>query len=127
MCGACIRGTGDKGSFKAYVVDRCSDCAHGDLDFAMGGTGRWNINWRFAPCKNGGDPTFIFEGSNTYYWKIQPRGTKSPVKKLWVNGVKASRTQDNFFVIQGDEPYYGAQEVKTKTILKKRKKTQVSL
>ncbi|CAM9561036.1 unnamed protein product, partial [Ascophyllum nodosum] len=127
MCGACIKGKGDRGEFRAYVMDRCPECAHGDLDFAMGGTGRWNINWRFVPCDDGDDPTFIFEGSNAHYWKIQPRGSKSPVEKLWVNGEKATRTQDNFFVIQGDEPYDGDQEVKTKTFLRKRKKTKVSL
>lgn len=137
LCGACIEGVASGegsgttplvGTFNAFVTDRCPECSFGDLDFGMDGDGRWEISWRFVKCpvKGRNDPSFIFEGSNEWYWKIQARGTKTPVKKLWVNGVKAERTQDNFFVIsQG--PYEGEQLVKTKTIRNKRKKQMVAL
>ncbi|CAN0469726.1 unnamed protein product, partial [Ascophyllum nodosum] len=46
--------------------------------------------------------------------------------KLWVNGEKGYAHSRQFFRHQGDEPYDGDQEVKTKTFLRKRKKTQVS-
>ena len=135
MCGACIEGTGTghgsgknpiKGKFKGFVSDSCAECSKGDLDFAKSGDGRWDISWKFVECPSGGDPSFIFEGSNEWYWKIQPRGTKSPVSELWVDGNKASMTQDNFFTAQGG-PFYGEQVVKTKTMFGETKKTKVSM
>ena len=135
ICGACIEGSGTgkgsgknpiKGSFKGFVSDSCAECSKGDLDFAKSGDGRWDISWKFVACPSGGDPSFIFEGSNAWYWKIQPRGTKSPVKDLWVDGKSATMTQDNFFTAQGG-PYYGEQVVKTKTMFGETKTTKVSL
>lgn len=51
---------------------------------------------------------------------------QAPVEKLWVNDVRATRTQDNFFEIESG-PYNGEQVVKTKTMLKQRKKNMVAL
>ncbi|CAN0109294.1 unnamed protein product, partial [Hapterophycus canaliculatus] len=79
MCGACIEGEGSgvgagadpvEGAFKAYVTDRCPECAFGDLDFATAGDGRWDITWQFVPCEGSSDQSFLFEGSNEYYWKV---------------------------------------------------------
>ena len=135
MCGACIEGTGTgkgsgknpiKGKFKGFVSDSCGGCAKGDLDFAKSGDGRWDISWKFVECPSGGNPSFIFEGSNEWYWKIQPRETKSPVTQLWVDGKKATMTQDNFFTASNG-PFYGEQVVKTQTMLGETKKTKVSL
>ena len=135
ICGACIEGTGTgkgagknpiKGKFKGFVSDSCEECAKGDLDFAKSGDGRWDIEWKFVECPSGDNPSFIFEGSNEWYWKIQARETKSPVTQLWVDGKKAKMTQDNFFTASGG-PYYGEQVVKTKTMFGDEKKTKVSL
>ncbi|CAM9702843.1 unnamed protein product [Pylaiella littoralis] len=135
MCGACIEGEGSgegagadpvEGPFKAYVTDRCPECVPGDLDFSVSGDGRWDITWRFVPCEASSDQTFLFEGSNDFYWKIQPRGGRSPVERLWVNGVEASRSQDNFFILEGG-PFEGEQEVLTKTFLNKRRKQSVAM
>lgn len=57
----------------------CPECSSGDLDFAADGDGRWDISWHFVPCDGGDDITYIFEGSNEFYWKIQPRGGKVSV------------------------------------------------
>lgn len=124
MCGACIEGTGTGGgsgatpigTFKAYVSDKCPECASGSLDFALTGDGRWDIEWSFVPCPGSDVPTFMFEGSNLFYWKIQPRGTASPVEELTVNGLPGMRTDDNFFVIEDGGPFEGPQEVTTTTI-----------
>ncbi|CAM9664879.1 unnamed protein product, partial [Laminaria digitata] len=135
MCGACIEGTGTghgsgknpiKGKFKGFVSDSCEKCSKGDLDFAKSGDGRWDIEWKFAECPSGGDPSFMFEGSNEGYWKIQARETKSPVTQLWVDGKKATMTKDNFFTASGG-PFYGEQTVKTKTMFGETKKTKVAL
>lgn len=125
LCGACIEGEGSgegaganpvTGSFKAFVSDQCPECAYGDLDFSQSGDGRWDITWNFVPCPGGDDEaSFLFEGSNDFYWKIQPRGTKTPVQSLSVNGAAGSRTDDNFFVVRGD--LAGEQSVTTTTII----------
>lgn len=56
--------------FPAYH-NRCPECAFGDLDFASSGDGRWDITWRFVPCEDSSDQTFLFEGSNEFYWKVR--------------------------------------------------------
>lgn len=126
MCGACIEGEGSgvgsggnpiSGKFKAYVSDKCPECKNGDLDFSESGDGRWEISWKFVPCSGGNEePSFMFEGSHEYYWKLQPRGTKSPVVELSVNGAKGERTDDNFFIVTEGVPFYGEQHVVTKTV-----------
>lgn len=135
MCGACIVGFGTgvgsgknpiKGTFRGFVSDSCAECAKGDLDFAMVGDGRWDIIWKFVQCRSGGDPQFIFEGSNEWYWKIQSRATTSPVKELWIDGEKATKTDDNFFTAS-EGPYYGKKVVRTTTVFGEKKKTKVSL
>lgn len=126
MCGACIEGEGSgvgsggnpiSGKFKAYVSDKCPECQHGDLDFSESGDGRWEISWKFVPCSGGREePSFIFEGSHEFYWKLQPRGTETPVVELSVNGAKGERTDDNFFIVTEGVPFYGEQHVSTKTV-----------
>ena len=91
----------------------------------MPGDGRWDIEWEFVPCP-GESISFEFEGSNAHYWKIQPRGTETPVVSLTINGQAASRTQDNFFVLEGG-PWEGAQTVETTTVAGVTETTQVSL
>lgn len=107
-CGACleVEGTGRglganpiRGKFKAFVMDRCPECKFGDLDLSASGDGRWEIKWRFVKCP-GEAVSLLFEGSNAYYWKLQPRGSKTPIKKAWLNGMQGSRSQDNFFVFR---------------------------
>lgn len=51
--------------------NRCPECAFGDLDFSSSGDGRWDITWGFAPCEDSSDQTFLFEGSNEFYWKVR--------------------------------------------------------
>ncbi|CAM9700723.1 unnamed protein product [Ascophyllum nodosum] len=137
LCGACIEGEGSgngagsdpiTGPFKAYVMDKCPECATGDLDFSKSGDGRWDISWKFVECPGSSEPSFIFEGSHEYYWKIQPRGTKTPVVELTVDGAAGSKTDDNFFEVPGAPyPLHGAQRVKTTTMMGKTATQEVSL
>lgn len=107
-CGACLLVTGSgrgqganpiRGTFLAYVMDRCPECKHGDIDLSMPGDGRWLVSWKFVPCPSD-DVFFLFEGSNVYYWKLQPRGMKAPAKDVMVNGIRGHRTNDNFHIFQ---------------------------
>lgn len=111
-CGACLevegsgRGLGAtpiRGKFKAFVMDRCPECKFGDLDLSVSGDGRWDIKWKFVKCP--GEPvSLLYEGSNPYYWKLQPRGSKTPVRKVWVGGIQGVRSQDNFFIFRNGAP-----------------------
>ena len=103
-------------SMQAYVSDQCPECAESDLDFAQAGDGRWEIEWHFVECAGGGPPEFVFEGSNPFFWKLQPRGTASPVERLAVNGMDLIRTNDNFFEIVVGLPFEGEQTVEVWTI-----------
>ncbi|CAM9985233.1 unnamed protein product, partial [Choristocarpus tenellus] len=107
MCGACVKGrvtsngNGNSpvtGHFEGYIMDQCPDCNHGDLDFGISGDGRWKVEWEFGKCQ-GSKPTFLFESSNSYFIKVQPRGMPMPAKRVKINGIKATRTQDNFFEV----------------------------
>lgn len=110
MCGSCVKGTSENHpNFKGFVSDKCPECGTDDLDLSMDGDGRFPIDWEFVPCP-GSKPTFIFEGSNEYYWKIQPRGTSTPVVSLFVSGKCGKRTDDNFFIVE-EGPFIGPQLV----------------
>ncbi|CAM9772676.1 unnamed protein product [Choristocarpus tenellus] len=134
-CGACVRGKGTgKGSgnspitgvFEGYIMDKCPECKHSDLDFGMGGDGRWEIEWEFVKCK-GSKPTFLFEGSNSYYIKVQPRGMSTPAKKVKIDGIKGTRTQDNFFEVHNGAGFPQEFKIMVKTRDGKKYKSKVSL
>lgn len=114
-CGACIelrgpgRGSGGspiRGIARAYIHDRCPECRRGDVDLSKGGDGRWAVNWKFVPCPNN-DASFVFEGSNNFYKKIQVRGLRYPAAMMFIAGRKAERSQDNFFIAHGGFPHRG--------------------
>lgn len=110
-CGACVEFEGEGvgsganpivGRKIGYVHDRCPECHHGSLDLSKSGDGRWQIRFRFIKCPFEENVlTFLFEGSNYWYWKIQPRGLQYPAKSLVINGLPTEpRTQDNFFIVR---------------------------
>lgn len=92
---------------------------------ADSGDGRWDIEWKFVPCP-GESISFKFEGSNAYFWKLQPQGIETPVEFLTINGKEASRTQDNHFELEGG-PWSGAQTVVTTTVAGVSRTSEVSL
>lgn len=126
-CGACLNVTGSGhgsgsnpivGNFIAYVMDRCPECNYGDIDLSRDGDGRWDVSWRFIECPVQ-DLSFLFEGSNEYYWKMQPRGLRSPATQVLVNGVAGERTQDNFYIFPSG-PFSMPANVSITTSLDKR-------
>ena len=70
-CGKCIKawGSGEgsgmtplKGPIYATVDNVCPECKSGDVDFGMGGDGRWKIQWQFVGCEEarfGGSPHYL--------------------------------------------------------------------
>lgn len=100
----------------------------GDLDFAVsvsGTVGVWDIEWKFVACP-GEAISFTFGISNPYFWSLQPRGTKTPVESLTINGQEAARDQFNYFKLAGG-PWTGAQTVVTTTLAGVVQTSQVTL
>ncbi len=83
----------------------------------MSGDGRWDIEWKFVECP-GEDISFVSPSANGYYWKVQPRGTKTPVEYLSFAGQSGVRTDDNHFVFQnwGGDGWSGTQWIESKTV-----------
>ncbi|CAM9416936.1 unnamed protein product, partial [Hapterophycus canaliculatus] len=134
MCGACLEGTASgvgegatpfPSTFKGFITDQCPECASGDLDMSVSGDGRWDIEWKFVPCP-GETISFKFEGSNPYFWKIQPQGTETPVESVRINGQRMARTLDNHFELEGG-PWEGSQTVETTTVAGVTRTSEVSL
>jgi hypothetical protein len=58
-CGRCVKVTGRGegggatpiiGPIYASVDNECPECAFGDVDFGLGGDGRWRIQWDYVDC-----------------------------------------------------------------------------
>ncbi|GAA3514623.1 hypothetical protein GCM10022393_30730 [Aquimarina addita] len=93
-CGACIEVTGAKGSVILQVVDRCPECASGDVDmteeaFAMIADvidGRVPISWKFVPCElDSSDDSIKInfkEGSSEYWTAIQFRNSRYAISTM---------------------------------------------
>lgn len=112
-CGACLEVTGSRGSTIVKVVDRCPECAPGDVDltqqaFALIGNptdGRIPISWKYVPCPLINNNIKInFKEENIYYTAIQFRDIKHAVSSMeyretptapWTN---VNRENYNFFI-----------------------------
>jgi expansin (peptidoglycan-binding protein) len=111
-CGMCftLYGTGVgsganpiKGPIYGFVNNLCPECATGSVDLGVTGDGRWNIYWTANDCPVGNTYLqYLWQGSNTYYIKVQVRNHRVPVAKLEMKGKDGVyhagvRTSDNFW------------------------------
>lgn len=96
---------------------RCPECSEGDLDLGTGLDGRWEIEWKFVACP-GEEVSFKVVEMTPYYWKLQPRGTATPVEWLTIGGRAAARTDDNHFELEHEagNPWFEPQMVVTTTV-----------
>jgi expansin (peptidoglycan-binding protein) len=90
-CGACAAIDGPDGSIRVRIVDRCPECAPGDIDLAAEAfaliaepsAGRVPITWRYAPCDVAGPLRYRFkEGSNPFWTAIQVRNHRHAIASL---------------------------------------------
>lgn len=90
-CGACVRVLGPKGEITLKVVDRCPECAEGDIDLSTEAfvqlaelkDGRIPIKWRYVPCSAENTiKVFFEEGTSPYYFKAQFRDFKYALEKV---------------------------------------------
>lgn len=117
-CGMCFRvhGTGQgagndpiTGTFTAFVKDLCPECHAGALDLAENGDGRWKIEIQAIQCPVGnGKIEYKFQGSNSYYLKLQIRNARIPATGVEMYQPKSHRwsalhhTTDGFWVFGSD-------------------------
>lgn len=136
-CGAYIEATGPKGTVTVKIVDRCPECAPGDIDFSPEAfdeiadrvQGRVPITWNLVSAPQGiGNLQFVVkDGSNPWWIGIQVRNHATVVSSMdaLVNGswVPLERQQYNYFLAPsglGNGPFtlrvtdlYGEQLTKT--------------
>lgn len=110
LCGAYLSVTGPVGTAQVLIVDLCPGCAAGDLDLdtaafqAVTGTndGRYPISWQLVSPPLAGPIGYRFQGSNSYYVKVQVINHRNPVYRIELaTGVSSyialPRTADGFF------------------------------
>lgn len=114
VCGACIAAEGPKGSVTVRIVDRCPECAPGDVDFSEQAfariadlaAGRVAISWRFVPCDVDGPVRYRFkDGSSPFWVAIQVRSHRHAIASLeaQVGGAWRSLPREtyNYFIAEG--------------------------
>lgn len=52
----------------ALVTNRCPECAHGSIDQAIDGNGRWQVQWYATPCPVGNSNLMYSITVIDYYW-----------------------------------------------------------
>jgi expansin (peptidoglycan-binding protein) len=112
LCGAYVEVTGPKGTATVKIVDRCPECATGDIDLSKQAfaliadlvAGRVPIRWRIVGPDLQGPIVYRFkEGSNPYWTAVQIRNHRNPIASLEyrISGgtfKSIPRTDYNYFV-----------------------------
>ena len=121
MCGATIEVTGPQGTVVVRVVDRCPECAAGDVDMspqafeqiAQISAGRVAISWKLISPALSGPIAYRFkEGSNQWWTAVQIRNHRNPIYSVEARGSDGAfhpleRQLYNYFVASsglGTEP-----------------------
>lgn len=122
VCGICAHVTGPLGEVTVRIVDRCPECAPGDLDLspqafdriAEHAHGRVPIRWREVPCEVASPIVYHFkDGSNPWWAAIQIRNHRNRVVRLEVldddgRATELPRVDYNYFLAEsglGEGPY----------------------
>ena len=113
-CGAYIRVQGPNGSVDVRIVDRCPECAAGDVDLSLEAfaeiapvsAGRVPISWQLLSYPVAGPIRYHFkDGSNPWWVAIQVRNHRNPIARfeVFVNGAYQTlpRQQWNYFLASG--------------------------
>jgi expansin (peptidoglycan-binding protein) len=121
-CGACAAIDGPDGTVTVRIVDRCPECAPGDIDLspeafaeiAPLSAGRVPITWRYVPCATTGPIVYHFkDGSNPWWTAVQVRNHRHPIARFEYrdgDGVfrTVPRVEYNYFVEEngmGEGPF----------------------
>ncbi len=110
-CGGYVEVTGPKGTIQVRIVDRCPECAPGDLDLSQSAfalianvvDGRVPISWRIVTPALSGPIRYQFkDGSNQWWTAVQIRNHRTMIFKveyLTASGFKnLERVSYNYFL-----------------------------
>jgi expansin (peptidoglycan-binding protein) len=110
-CGDYLAITGPNGTVTVKIVDRCPECAPGDVDLSREAfakiapisAGRVKISWRLLSPTLSGPVAYRYkEGSSRYWCAIQVRNHRNPVRFLDVltggSWHRLPRQEYNYFV-----------------------------
>ncbi len=112
ICGGYVRATGPDGTVTVKIVDRCPECAPGDIDFSPEAfdliadpvDGRVPISWELVSGGAIGNVGYrVKDGSSQWWLAIQPLTHRNLVSTLEVKAADGSwvaleRQQYNYFV-----------------------------
>lgn len=120
-CGAYIQVTGPEGTVVVRIVDRCPECAPGDIDLSLQAFaqiaevahGRVPISWQLISYPVEGPIVYQFkDGSNPWWTAVQIRNHRHPISKFEylsdAGWVELPRQQWNYFLADqglGDGPF----------------------
>jgi expansin (peptidoglycan-binding protein) len=88
MCGAFVQVEGPRGEIIVRIVDRCPECAPGDIDLSRESfaliadpvDGRVPISWRIVSPELAGPIVYHFkEGGNQWWTAVQIRNHRNPI------------------------------------------------
>jgi expansin (peptidoglycan-binding protein) len=112
-CGEYVSATGPRGAVTVRIVDRCPECASGDIDFsaeafariADPAAGRVPIQWQVVAGDVQGPLRYRFKEGSTRFWTaIQVRNHRLPIAALAIkpagaaDWIAVARTDYNYFV-----------------------------
>lgn len=112
-CGEFVAVTGPKGSVTVRIVDRCPECASGDIDLsaeafariAEPAAGRVPITWQVVAGDVQGPVRYRFKEGSTRFWTaIQVRNHRLPISALAIrpagaaDWIEVPRAEYNYFV-----------------------------
>jgi expansin (peptidoglycan-binding protein) len=117
-CGTCAHIVGPRGEVTVRIVDRCPECAPGDIDLspeafdriAERAAGRVPITWRYVPCDVAGPIRYRFQPDSSRWWvAVQIRDHRYAIATLEARiddtWAVLSRETWNYFVFPaGDRP-----------------------
>jgi len=114
-CGSCAQLVGPSGEVTIRIVDRCPECAPGDIDLspeafdriAERALGRVAITWRYVPCGVSGPIRYHFNAEANPWWvALQLRNHRFAIAGLEVRDgsgawTATARQEWNYFTFEG--------------------------
>ena len=114
VCGSCAHLAGPSGEVTIRIVDRCPECAPGDIDLspqafdriAERALGRVPITWQFIPCAVTGPIRYHFNPDANQWWvALQLRNHRFAIASLEVlsgsTWIATARQDWNYFTFDG--------------------------
>lgn len=91
-----------------YIVDRCPECKHGDLDLSPevfkrvtgSSPSRLRVKWKFVDCPVRGNIQICLKGgSNSFWTAIQPANMVAGVHSMEINGQSTTMVDSAYYYL----------------------------